>query len=263
MIDHWNCQELLYMDSIFKICIISDFVIRSLLSAGGPYNGEIWKIILKLSSKIPTLCVSLINNLTSQRPLTFWCLVNIWCLFKKNMSFSWLLANWCFSCNCCFSNSHVAASRAEIYFIKLSGFINSEWKSFFLDSLLKNVCMCDLFWFYRALTNDSLSQIQFSHLSQSTIKPKQITHTSLISLLLCALRIAKDPRLLHMDSKDSDQIGRMLRLIWIFPGCTDHFHGFVMLCFISQCSLFFQSLIATSLMVAIIMDFLKLKIFQM
>ena len=28
--------------------------------------------------------------------------------------------------------------------------------------------------------------------------------------------------------KDSDQTGRMPRLIWVFAGCTDHFVGFVM-----------------------------------
>ena len=40
MIDRWNFQEWLYMDRSFKICItfaISDFVVRSLLSAGGPF----------------------------------------------------------------------------------------------------------------------------------------------------------------------------------------------------------------------------------
>ena len=41
MIEHWNFQELLYMDRIFKIYMIfkfSEFVIRSLFSAGGPYR---------------------------------------------------------------------------------------------------------------------------------------------------------------------------------------------------------------------------------
>ena len=41
MVDHWNFQELLYMDGIFKISIIlkfSDFVVRFLLSAGGPFE---------------------------------------------------------------------------------------------------------------------------------------------------------------------------------------------------------------------------------
>ena len=45
---------------------------------------------------------------------------------------------------------------------------------------------------------------------------------------LCAQRVAKDPRFLHADSEDSDQTGRMPRLIWVFAGRTCHFVGFVM-----------------------------------
>ena len=37
---------------------------------------------------------------------------------------------------------------------------------------------------------------------------------------LCAQWVAKDPSFLHADSEDSDQTGRMLRLIWIFAGRT-------------------------------------------
>ena len=37
---------------------------------------------------------------------------------------------------------------------------------------------------------------------------------------LCAPWVAKDPSILHADSKDSDQIGRMPRLIWVFAGRT-------------------------------------------
>ena len=33
---------------------------------------------------------------------------------------------------------------------------------------------------------------------------------------LCAQWVAKDPRFLHADSQDSDQTGRMPRLIWVF-----------------------------------------------
>ena len=38
--------------------------------------------------------------------------------------------------------------------------------------------------------------------------------------LMCAQWVAKDPRFLHSDSEDSDQTGRMPRLIWVFAGCT-------------------------------------------
>ena len=46
---------------------------------------------------------------------------------------------------------------------------------------------------------------------------------------LYAHRVAKDPRFLHADSEDSDQTGRIPRLIWVFAGRTGHFAGFVML----------------------------------
>ena len=45
---------------------------------------------------------------------------------------------------------------------------------------------------------------------------------------LCAQWVAKDWRFLHADSEDSDQSGRMPRLIWVFAERTDHFVGFVM-----------------------------------
>ena len=44
---------------------------------------------------------------------------------------------------------------------------------------------------------------------------------------LCAQWVAKDPSVLHADSEDSDQTGRMPMLIWIFAGRTCHFVGFV------------------------------------
>ena len=39
---------------------------------------------------------------------------------------------------------------------------------------------------------------------------------------------AKDPRFLHADREDTDQTGRMPRLIRVFAGCTGHFVGFIM-----------------------------------
>ena len=41
--------------------------------------------------------------------------------------------------------------------------------------------------------------------------------------------IANDQRLLHADSEDSDQTGRMPWLIWVVAGRTFHFVGFVVL----------------------------------
>ena len=45
---------------------------------------------------------------------------------------------------------------------------------------------------------------------------------------LYAQWVAKDPSFLHADSEDSHQTRRMSRLIWVFPGRTCHFVGFVM-----------------------------------
>ena len=47
--------------------------------------------------------------------------------------------------------------------------------------------------------------------------------------LLCTQWVAKDPSFLDAESEDSDQTGRMPRLIWDFGGRTCHFVGFVML----------------------------------
>ena len=56
---------------------------------------------------------------------------------------------------------------------------------------------------------------------------------------LCAQWVTKQPRFLHADSEDSDQTGRMPRLIWVFAGRTNHFVGFVMrrlISFLKICS---------------------------
>ena len=45
---------------------------------------------------------------------------------------------------------------------------------------------------------------------------------------LCAQWVANDPSFLHADSEDSDQSGRMPRLIWVCAGRTYYFVGFVM-----------------------------------
>ena len=79
------------------------------------------------------------------------------------------------------------------------------------------------------------------NLSHHMTKPKQWpvhpartqislgTHPIWSESLLCPFWVAKVPMLLHVGSKDSDQTGRMPRLIWVFAGHTDHFVGFVML----------------------------------
>ena len=80
------------------------------------------------------------------------------------------------------------------------------------------------------------------YLSHDMIKPNKMSvrpAKSQISLgirpvwsesSLCAQWVAKDPSFLHADSEDSDQTGRMPRLIliWVFTGRTATLVGFVM-----------------------------------
>ena len=51
---------------------------------------------------------------------------------------------------------------------------------------------------------------------------------SLIRVFAVTQWVAKDTSVLHEDSEDSDQSGRMPRLIRVFTGTTCHFVGFVM-----------------------------------
>ena len=79
----------------------------------------------------------------------------------------------------------------------------------------------------------------FSQLSHLMTKPtKRYLHSlnTQISLgihpvrsetSLCTQWVAKDPSFLRADSEDSDQTGRMPRLIWVFAGRTGKFVGFV------------------------------------
>ena len=68
---------------------------------------------------------------------------------------------------------------------------------------------------------------------QSECAPSQVSDQpghppSLFKSSLCAQRVAKDPSFLHADSEDSDQTGRMPRLIWVFAGRNLILLGFVM-----------------------------------
>ena len=97
-----------------------------------------------------------------------------------------------------------------------------------------NVIIFKLIFFYimPIFFNNSLKTKKKDRLSRLVIKPTK-RHVrpakTLISLgicpgwsesLLCAQWVAKDPRFLHADSEDSDQTGRMPRLIWVFAGRT-------------------------------------------
>ena len=66
---------------------------------------------------------------------------------------------------------------------------------------------------------------QHDKTSKMTVRPAMTQISLGIHLvwsvsLLCIQWIAEDPRFLHADSDDSDQTGRMPRLIWVFAGHT-------------------------------------------
>ena len=63
-----------------------------------------------------------------------------------------------------------------------------------------------------------------SHLSHDMTKPtKWLCASEDSESSLCAQWVAEDPMFLHADSEDSDQTGRMPRLIWVFAGLTATF----------------------------------------
>ena len=61
-----------------------------------------------------------------------------------------------------------------------------------------------------------------------TCVPSEDTDQPVHPPSLCAQWAANDPSFLHAESEDSDQTGRMPRLIWVFAGRTCHLVGFVM-----------------------------------
>ena len=62
---------------------------------------------------------------------------------------------------------------------------------------------------------------------------------------LCAQWVAKDPSFLQADSEDSDQTGRMPRLIWVFAGRTCRFVRFVTMRLINQDAILRRNKIST------------------
>ena len=71
---------------------------------------------------------------------------------------------------------------------------------------------------------------------------------------LCAQWVAKGPRFLHADSEDSDQTGRMPRLIWVFAGRT------LILLVLSCCGSHYQYMHLCSLLYALVLFAFKLVI---
>ena len=71
-------------------------------------------------------------------------------------------------------------------------------------------------------------QNQQTHCAPSEDSDEPGHPPSRIRVFACAQWVVKDPSFLQAGSKDSDQTGRMSRLIWVSAGRTCHFVGFVM-----------------------------------
>ena len=121
----------------------------------------------------------------------------IMCLYKEIITSKslWLWAAWRIICliSCC---------RASKQF-----FNEMKWNLWQMSHLMTKPTK----WLYPAKTQISLG-----------IRPVWSESS------LCAQWVAKDLSFLHADSEDSDQTGRMPRLIWVFAGRTCRFVGFVM-----------------------------------
>ena len=75
----------------------------------------------------------------------------------------------------------------------------------------------------RKLERMSLNEPRHDKTNKVTVRPAKAQvslGTQSDQSSLCAWWVAKDPNFPHADSEDSDQTGRMPRLIWVFAGRT-------------------------------------------
>ena len=115
-----------------------------------------------------------------------------------------------------------------------------------MEVILRHSCnFCFSTWPEIILKSCNLTYILFFSFNSITFEPPQDKTNQMtvcpaktrISLGICSVWsesslctqwVAKDPSFPHADSENSDQTGRMPRLIWVFAGRTCHFVGFVM-----------------------------------
>ena len=83
------------------------------------------------------------------------------------------------------------------------------------------------YWFFFCELGNVLQLFEPPHVKTNkvTVRPAKTQISLGIRLVwsessLCAQWVAKDPSFLHADHEDSDQTGRMPRLIWVFVGRT-------------------------------------------
>ena len=159
-------------------------------------------------------------------------LISLRCPFEDAL-YHWLLtkSSWRIWSNCANAKDDLSLRRAHVH---------SCWKCYAPGGpvqLLYNYCLylsiivkiavqyfCTVTWRHSAslcLDKSNKRALCTQHKLRSAWASTQSDQSS-----LCAQWVAKDPRFLYADSEDSDQTGRMPRLI--FAGRTCHFVGFVM-----------------------------------
>ena len=103
---------------------------------------------------------------------------------------------------CAFERSQAAKSLASFFSCVSSFAIYDIWKMLFTTTKSP-----------RDKTNKMTLRLAKTQISLG-IRPVRSESS------LCTQWVAKDPGFLHADSEDSDQTGRMPRLIWVFAGRT-------------------------------------------
>ena len=110
-------------------------------------------------------------------------------------------------------------SRSAIYIISINGIL--AFCSYVIMDSQKPI----LGWYYSSKTYIHAIWIHFFNKSLRKTQISLGIRPVWLESLLCAQWVAKGSVLLQAGSEDSDQTGRMHRLIWVFAGRTVKIHG--------------------------------------
>ena len=139
---------------------------------------------------------------------------------------------WCLCKNLYITRFSKMKTNAEGYNVPSSANSSKGWLKMEIISLMFILCHWCLF----ALQHDKTNKVIVHPAKTQISLDRPVCSES----SLCAQWVAKDPSFLHVDSEDSDQTGRIPRLIWVFAwrilillvlSCRGSFH---ILCMISD-----------------------------
>ena len=127
--------------------------------------------------------------------------------FNKSVLFSW--QNWQAW------NWHQSDNWQNQWLRTFCQWQNDAWSELFIS------------WYLTHLSRRTTKQTKW-HVRPAKTQLNLGIHPVWSESSLCAQRLAEDLSFLYGDSEDSDQTGRMPKLIWVFAGRTCHSAGFVM-----------------------------------